>query len=132
MFATELHAERHPELFHPNLEQIETAIRLMNGSNRSYVGIRGIDLDTHLMIGGGLDGQYVVSATLPNDRIFTALSTDKKCGRVSMIAGGQPGEFDAGICVKLEVALRAARTFAESGGVEKSIKWLKEFPRPRK
>jgi hypothetical protein len=56
----------------PNWQQIETAIRDLDGNTKTLVSLK-IDDETYMMIGGGNFGKYIVTATLDNE-VFHSLS----------------------------------------------------------
>ncbi len=65
------------------------------------------DDDTHMAVGGGTD-QYVVDA-------------DER-----LIVGGQEGIYPLKLCVGVNSVLKAAKTFAEFGKMDKSLAWEKD------
>ncbi|MEI6444921.1 MAG: hypothetical protein WCO29_17760 [Nostocales cyanobacterium ELA583] len=50
----------------PNWQQIETAIRDLDGNIKTLVSLKTDD-ESYMMIGGGNSGKYIVTATLDND-----------------------------------------------------------------
>ena len=54
------------DIAHPSPEDIEAAIKALDGKHRTTVTITRND--AHLAVGGGTGGQYVVYATFDNTR----------------------------------------------------------------
>ncbi|NJS12362.1 MAG: hypothetical protein HC789_19280, partial [Microcoleus sp. CSU_2_2] len=46
----------------------------------------------------------------------------------NLVIGGQEGDYSAKMCVNLETALLAAKTFAASGKLENYLCWEEEKP----
>jgi hypothetical protein len=55
----------------PNWQQIETAIRDLDGNIKTLVSLKTDD-ESYMMIGGGNSGKYIVTATLDNE-VFHSL-----------------------------------------------------------
>jgi hypothetical protein len=55
----------------PNWQQIETAIRDLDGNTKTLVSLKADD-GSYMMIGGGNSGKYIVTATLDNE-VFHSL-----------------------------------------------------------
>ena len=131
MFAVELTwdqwegTEEEGVLLSPSLDDIERAIRRLDGEIFSLVTVAGKG-DAHLAIGGGSLDQYVVYATYDNEKFFRPLSAKEGAETVHLVAGGQPGDYPAHTIINLEASLTAARTFAESGTLDPSLTWFEE------
>ena len=57
---------------HPNWQQIKTAICNLDGKSKTLVSLETDD-QSYMMIGGGNDGQYIVTATLDNEIFYSLL-----------------------------------------------------------
>jgi Immunity protein Imm1 len=112
---------RHGE--NPTWEQIETAIRQLDGERRTLVILGVGDPVPHMAIGGGEDGKYIVYATPDNMSFHTLVNPGAPPGRCMLTAGGQRGDYDLKICVGLREALLAAKTYAESGQIDAGLTW---------
>jgi Immunity protein Imm1 len=110
-------------------ESIESAIRQLDGRHRSEVSIAG-NGEAHMSITGG-SGVYLISAT-PNNDIFYELRNSAGAPEksIKLVSGGQMVTVSAEEAVDLEMALRAARTFAETGEFDKSLTWETNPPTP--
>lgn len=76
-----------------------------------------------MAIGGGDQGRYIVYAT-PDNKVFHKLiNPQAPRGKCLMVAGGQRGDYDLELCVGLSEALRAAKTYAESGQLDPELQW---------
>jgi hypothetical protein len=111
------------EAFH-TWAQIETAIRELDGQNKTLVTLEA-DNESHMVIGGGVS-KYIVYLTFDND-IFDYLFDPSQPDREEiLVVGGQAGIYHARLCVPIEMALKAAQAFAEFGIMEKSLLWKRD------
>lgn len=107
----------------PSWNQIETAIKELNGKNKTLVTI-GAENETYMSIGGGAEGRYVVTATFDNLDFHVLVNFLKPDNKVEkLVVGGQEGNYLAKMCVDLLPCLLAARTFAESGKLDSLLSW---------
>ena len=130
MFVSDLSVEKWIDNFNqdelienPTWEQIETAIRELNGKNKTLVTL-GSEDETYMSVGGGRGGKYVVTVTFDNldfHVLVNFLKADKKVEK--LIVGGQEGNYSAKMCVDLLPCLLAARTFSESGKLDSLLSW---------
>ena len=106
----------------PSWNQIETAIRELNGKNKTLVTL-GADEETYMSIGGGA-GKYVVTATFDNFDFYILVNLLKPDNQIEkLVVGGQQGNYSAKMCVDLLPCLLAARTFVESGKLDTLLSW---------
>ncbi|QLE58888.1 Imm1 family immunity protein [Nostoc sp. TCL26-01] len=56
----------------PNWQQIKTAICELDGKSKTLVSLEA-DEQSYMMIGGGNDGQYIVTVTLDNENFYCLL-----------------------------------------------------------
>jgi hypothetical protein len=104
-----------------NWLEIEVAIRALDGHRQTLVTLETED-ESHLAIGGG-KGKYVVYLTSDNE-VFHYVVDPLKLGMdEKLVVGGQEGIYPAKLCVGLDMALKAAKTFAKFGIMEKSVVW---------
>jgi hypothetical protein len=113
------------DIANPSPEDIEAAIKALDGKHRSTVTIRGNDV-AHLAVGGGTGGQYVVYATFDNTRFFTLMSAEQSESKVLLLIGGQEGGYPNSIVVNLPLAMAAAKSFAETGQIDPTLQWRSE------
>ena len=111
------------EVTNPNWEQIETAIRRLDGKTCTLVILGVGDPVPHMAIGGGGDGKYIVYATMDNLSFQTLVNPSAPPGKCMLVAGGQAGDYALKICVGLQEALLAAKTYAETGEVDSGLTW---------
>ena len=110
----------------PSWADIETAIRSLDG-NRSTLMTLGIgDPVPHMAIGGGQDGRYIVYATSDNMVFYNLINPEAASGKYKLKVGGQSANYDARMCIGLEEALKAGKTFAETGERDKDLHWEKQ------
>lgn len=130
MFVTDLSIENWIDRFNqeevietPTWNQIETAIRELNGKNKTLVTI-GAEDDTYMSIGGGAEGKYIVTATFDNFDFYVLVNLLKVDNQIEkLVVGGQKGNYSKKMCVDLLPSLLAARTFAESGRLDTLLSW---------
>ena len=106
----------------PDWNQIEAAIRELNGKSKTLVTL-GVDDETYMTIGGGEAGKYIVSVTFDNINFHNLVDLSKSDSTEKLVIGGQEGIYPAKMCVDLLRCLLAARTFAESGKLDELLCW---------
>jgi hypothetical protein len=111
----------------PTWEDIESAIRRLDGETCTLVclGI-GEPPVPHMAIGGGKGGKYIVYSTRDNRCFYNLMNPQAAPGKCLLKAGGQDGDYDARQCVSLTDALRAAKTYAETGQIDPSLTWERQ------
>src|SRR5580658_993287 len=107
----------------PGMDEIKTAVLRLEGSTCTMVLLKGQWPDECLCIGGGFNGLYTVWYTRDNQRFFTLQGTGSKTQLVSMVCGGQRGEYSASCCANQADMLRAVETFASAGVRDEALKW---------
>jgi hypothetical protein len=114
------------ELENPGWSDIETAIRRLDGDTCSLVilGIGEAEAP-HMAIGGGEGGKYIVYTTPDNLTFHKLINPQASAGKCLLVAGGQRGDYELKLCVTLSEALRAARTYAETGQHDPTLPWEK-------
>jgi len=75
-------------LLNPSWEDIDAAIRKLNGEKYPIVKLQGKG-EAHMAIGGGENGRYIVYATFNNEEFFNLVSDDKTIGSVLLFISGQ-------------------------------------------
>ncbi len=105
-------------------QEIESAIRELDGHHKTLVTLE-TDSETHMAVGGG-QGKYVVYLTFDNESFHNLVDPFKSDIEESVIVGGQEGFYPAKSYVDLNTTLKAAKTFAELGAIEKSVIWEKD------
>lgn len=112
------------ERLDPSLQEIENAILQLDGDRCSLV-ILGIGDPPvpHMAVGGGDGNRYVVYATTDNTTFYKLVNRKAPLGKCTLVAGGQRGDYDLRICVTLDDALRAAKTYAETGQLDPTLSW---------
>jgi hypothetical protein len=101
---------------------VRERILQLDGANRSLIMLYGGD--RHLAVGGDSDGGLVVYATLDGET-FHSLTRDGADGDppVTVVAGGQPGDYPANQVVSADAAISAAQEFARSGELADELTW---------
>lgn len=133
MFVTTLTAENRSGVYDvgyviddPTMDQVESAIRALDGKQKTVVTLEADDGVPYLAIGGGNNGKYVVSGTeddLTYLNLIVADAATTSEGTAHIVAGGQAAAYPARECVDLELVLRAARTFASNGTFDPALTW---------
>ena len=78
--------------------------------------------EAHLAVGGGA-GRYVVYATRDNMSFDNLVDPARGEAMERLVAGGQEGEYPARQVVSLEMAVEAAREYAETGSLSDRLQW---------
>jgi hypothetical protein len=102
-------------------KEIEAAIKELDGHRKTLVTLEA-DGETHMAVGGGT-GEYVVYLTFDNETFHYLVDPSKSGVDKNLIVGGQEGVYPAKLCVDVDSALEAAKTFSELGAMEKSVIW---------
>jgi len=105
------------ELSDPTWEQVEDAIRDLDecSHNDLYLHPDASKLETYLAVGGG-SGRYLVTGSIDNDRFPTAVkAVERDVRHELLVVGGQAGDYPRNWILDLDSALRAARSFFETG-----------------
>ncbi len=112
------------EIENPSWSDIADAIKALDGNTRTMINL-GIGGQAHMTIGGGTAGEYVVYATFDNACFHNLLNPTKLSSKekVSLVAGGQLGEYPERLCVPLELVLEAAKAFSDSGVLASGATW---------
>lgn len=101
--------------------QIRDRIRALDGESRTLVTLYGPD--AHLAVGGDQATGLVVYATFDN-QVFHQLTTGAAGDHeLTVVAGGQPGNYPAHHVVGFADALTAATEFADHGRLAESLRW---------
>lgn len=109
----------------PNWNQIEAAIRELDGKSKTMVTL-GTNDETYMTIGGGQSGKYVVTVTFDNFDFYTLVDLSKPDEIEQLVVGGQEGNYPAKMCVDLLSCRLAARTFVQSGKLDELLAWQEE------
>lgn len=109
----------------PNWNQIESAIRELDGNTKTLVTL-GEDDENYITIGGGNGGKYIVSVTFDNLEFHNLVDLSKPPQTETLVVGGQEGIYPAKMCVDLLRCLLAARTFAESKKLDSLLSWERD------
>jgi hypothetical protein len=126
MFVKDMTNDSELETIHsPSWPKIESAIRSLDGIQSTLITLGG-EGPTHLAIGGGTEGQYVVYMTPDNLNYYNLIVPSKPYQPVYLMAGGQLGQYPARQCVDLDTVLLAAKTFAQKGQLEELVCWERD------
>ena len=109
----------------PTWPDIEAAIGGLDGHTRTeaYLHPRRNDPETYMAIAGGSDNHYLVFLCHHNERFDEAVTPDAPDRTVSMVTGGQLGEFQLEDLITLDEALEAARVYHQSGQLAGGVTW---------
>jgi hypothetical protein len=108
----------------PSWSDIEKAIRRLDGDEHTLVvlGFGGAQ-GPHMAVGGGESDRYIVCTTKDSNVFHIVINPNAPDGRCMLVAGGQYGDYPLKSCVSLSEALRAAKTYAETGENDSSLNW---------
>lgn len=116
----------------PEIGQIETAIRRLDGNGRSLV-ILSADNGISMGVGGGNAGKYYVSITYDDGdggnyvaRPSNVVSNPNRTGIIPIVIGGQAVEHSLDDLIDLDDALRATTIFATRGIRDPILRWEAE------
>jgi len=105
----------------PSWWAIEGAIRGLDADRWSALTLQGRG-ETRMSIGGGA-GRYLAHILTGEGRTKQLVDRARTGGAVPLLVGGYWCSFPRRLLVNLRTVLRAARHFAETGGLEQSLAW---------
>lgn len=106
----------------PEWAPIATAVRALDGNEKTLVCLEG-DQNTHMDIAGGAADGCVVALTYDSQKYYTLINPAATGENIVLKIGGQSREYPAEMLVSKEIALQAAKTFAQTGAAEPSLHW---------
>lgn len=113
------HEER--EIVQPSSDEVVACIQALDGVSRTLVTVyRG---EGHLAVGGAANSGTVVYGTPDNEVFWQLVGAPSAQGVVTVMAGGQEGEYEARFLVAIESAVEAAVEFADSGDLAGNQGW---------
>jgi hypothetical protein len=113
---------------HPELAQIEQALRLLDGERHTLV-VLGANETTYMGVGGGAEGRFVVFINYADEEFYSLKNADPTVPEdeaYMLTIGGRRDEYLARQCVGREEMLRAALCFAVDGSREPSLTWERQ------
>ena len=115
------------EMENPTWQDIETAIRRLDGDSCTIL-VLGIGEPPvpHMAIGGGENGKYIVYTTDDNLVFYNLINPNASPGKTLLVAGGQRGDYANKQLVGFENAIRAAKSYAETGQPDPTLVWEKD------
>ena len=106
----------------PQWAPIAKAVSALDGGEKSLVCLEG-DGNTHMDIAGGGAAGCVVALTYNNEKYYTLINPTAVGDNIPVKTGGENHGYPAELLVSKEIALQAAKTFAETGTAEPSLHW---------
>lgn len=122
MFVASLSIDDETVVGEPTVEDVEAAVRSLDGVQRTLVTLAGPP-PAWMGIGGGAEGQFVVFATFDNEAFEQVVSPTSGIETICLVAGGQPGDYPRRHVVTFDAALQAATTFAAEGSLAPTLVW---------
>lgn len=104
--------------------EIENAIKELDGHCKTLVTLE-TDNETHMSIGGGAN-KFIVYITFDNESFYHLINSSQSDSDETLVVGGQESIYPAKLCVDLNTTIKAAKTFAECGVMEKSVFWERD------
>ncbi len=106
----------------PEWEQIEEAIRSMDGSCRPSVTL-SLGEEAHMGIGGGKQGRVIVYATFDGESFHNLLPEDISSGEIEMCVCCFPVGVELKETASVGLAVEAARVLSEKGILGPTFPW---------
>ena len=108
----------------PDWEVVEERIAALDGAHHTIVTIyRGT---AHMACGGSAETGVVLYATFDNEQFWQLTNSDADDEPVSVVAGGQAGQYPRRVVVTAGQAHSAMRTFLESGVLHAVSTWVEQ------
>ncbi len=116
------------EIDNPTWNEIESAIKNMDGERRSIVILSPKlsdhpEDDEYFNIGGGENGLYICFLYDIQGNEFALINSSQKSDQLIQIFAGEKLTRALNECVGLEAVLLASQTYAESGKLDKRFSW---------
>lgn len=120
---TESH--EHVDICNPSAEDIEAAIRLLDGKSYTLIVLNKGDDDV-FYVGGGKDGKYLVSASPSlSEPSYQLIDCNAPSGPPFWLeVGDDSKELEPAEVVSLEDALREALHYVRTGRLSPNPNWL--------
>ncbi len=112
------------EVVNPPVEELVRRIRALDGQRLTIVTLQS---ETgYFAVGGSAFDGLVVYADLGDGDFWSVLSPVTSSTRtVTVVAGGQPGDYEERLVTTAEVAVSAATQFLASGTLSGDAEWIK-------
>jgi hypothetical protein len=104
------------------LIQVKEAVDRLNGETKTGVVLER-DSDNFMVIGGGKNNKYVVYAQVKGRVYFMTNKFDVVKAPIEVIVAGRKGNYASKKCMNLEMALQAAKHFADRGVLAQTFNW---------
>ncbi|ETT51587.1 hypothetical protein C170_14380 [Paenibacillus sp. FSL H7-689] len=98
-------------------------LRKLDGDKFTLVFFEVTDTGSAL-VGGGPE-YFVVSITI-DEHIYTLMNDKQGNSEISLVIGGQLGNYCDNICIELIPMLEVLKYFYETGKLHESHQWMKE------
>jgi hypothetical protein len=108
----------------PSIDEVEEAINSIDGTECQGVIFFG-EGESHLAVGGGASGRYVVYYSSESGEIVTLLSGGSNEEVFTLLIGGQEGIYPGNVIVDLQKVLIAVRAFSAAGKLDSKLQWRK-------
>jgi hypothetical protein len=118
----EANVDKGGEVDIPSWKDIETAIRALNGAERTLVTLQTAGV-AHMAIGGGKAERYIVYATFDNIAFQTLVGRPDRSGAEMLLVGGQAGNYPARFVTNVDTAIKVARTFSTLAQLDSNQVW---------
>jgi len=117
---------REQQVQYPSEDDVLNAVRALDGLTRTLLAVNAAD-GSSITIGGG-PGHYVAYVSTNDEMCFNLLvDQEHSSGTVSLVAGGQEGDFPAEQVVKLDQVLRAVKFFYQAAGMDTDQRWRSQW-----
>ncbi|WP_375504185.1 Imm1 family immunity protein [uncultured Jatrophihabitans sp.] len=112
------------EVVDPSVGELERRIRALDGEHLTIVTLQS---ETgYFAVGGSAANGLVVFADLGDGDFWSALSpVTSSTTMVTVVAGGQPGDYEERLMTTVEVAIAAATHFLASQALSPEVEWTK-------
>ena len=108
-----------------SLGDVETAVRALNGIDRTLVTIE-LDTGATLTVGGGPQ-EFVAEVSVSDTERWAVVDPTRDEQPIDLVVGGQSVDYPARLCISRENALEAARVFMTEHGFRSSrLRWSVE------
>lgn len=111
------------EIANGSLQDVIVRIQALDGNSQTVVLIEHAGVS--IGVGGGNNGNVISYYTRDNWNFYNLIGNPSAIGKLELVAGGQPGDYDNKYIVSLETAVKAVSELIKGGKL--SFEWESQY-----
>jgi len=104
------------------LLEVKKAVEKLNGKDMTAIILKKDDKN-QMVIGGGANNKYIVSATLQGKTYSMSNKFDGHKDPCEIIVGGKAKSYPSRKCMNIDMVLESAKHFADRGALAQTFNW---------